>query len=84
MSNTNNKIIRLYCPICGNDQFISLDDAEFIDSTDSTRFKCSDCKNTFTKEEIIESNEDIINANIEEFEEDVLRDIEKELKKIFK
>ncbi len=81
-----NRNISLYCPICGNDQFSCLDsdDLNLSDASDNIRFQCADCKKILTKAELIEENQDVINANIEEVQEEIIKDLEKELKKAFK
>lgn len=78
--------VSLLCSICGNDQFETLD-KEYEDLTeapDSTRFKCSDCGRIFTKAELLDENEEIINANIEGIQNEAVAEVEKELKKMFK
>jgi hypothetical protein len=37
-----------------------------------------------TKEELIEENSHIIDANLEDFKEDIFKEVEKDLKKAFK
>lgn len=78
--------VTLHCPVCGNDQFSCLDEEinDGPDTPDDTRYQCADCKSIFTKAELIEENQDIINANIEEVKEELLKDLKKELKRIFK
>ena len=80
------KTVILHCPICGNDQF-TLTDCDFEDlaaAPDETRIKCSDCQNVFTKSDLIQENQSAINANIEDFKKDVVKEIENEIKKKFK
>ncbi len=75
--------ITLYCPLCGNDQFESLDveHEDAIDAPDTVRFKCSDCKSIYTKAELIESNNESIEDNIEEVQKSFLRILRKRLRK---
>lgn len=76
----------LRCPTCGNDQF-SCVDSDIIDlseALDETKIQCADCKCIITKAELLEANQDIIDANIEEVTNDVMKDFEKKLKKMFK
>ena len=70
--------VYLYCDVCGNDQF------EFDSKDESTKYKCTDCGKEYTKEELIKINEHVINANIEDVEQEAISELEKELKKIFK
>lgn len=57
---------------------------DLLEDPDETKIQCTDCKCIYTKEELIEANSDIINANIEEVQQNMIRDIEKSLKKLFK
>jgi len=83
-----NKQVALLCPVCGNDQFESLDlDIEgddLIDAVDEIRFRCSDCGAVLTKEELISENREKISIGIGEVEDSIIRDIETELKKELK
>ena len=54
------------------------------DAPNDVTLKCSDCGSIFTKGELIESNQDIINANIEEIKQEAIKELEKKLKKMFK
>lgn len=78
--------ITLLCPVCGNDQFESLDveDGDELTAPDTIRYKCSDCKSIYTKAELINSNNESIEDNIDEMEKEVMKDLEKKLKKMFK
>lgn len=81
-----NRKVTIFCPTCGNDQFSCVNDNidDLSDAPDDTKLKCSDCGNVITKSELIESNQDIINANIEEVKQEAIKEFEKELKKAFK
>jgi hypothetical protein len=71
--------------VCGNDQFsaVDVDIEDLSDAPDETRVKCSDCGAICTKAELIEENQCIINANIDDIKKDAVAEIEKELKKAF-
>lgn len=76
----------MICPICGNDQF-SATDVEVEDlsnAEDDIRIQCSDCKTIFTKAELIEENQEVINANIEEIKQEVIKEIENDFRNAFK
>lgn len=78
--------IILYCPTCGNDKFSCLD-IEIDDLSKApgdTRIQCADCKCIFTKAKLIDSNQDILNSNIEEVKQDLMKDLENLLKNTFK
>jgi len=78
--------ITLYCPICGNDQFSCIDESleDLSNASGETRLQCSDCKSIITKDELINSNQDVINANIEDITQEAIKEFEKQLKKVFK
>lgn len=78
--------ISLICSVCGNDQFSTIDvDMENLsDAQNETRVKCSDCGAICTKAELIEENQGVINANIDDIKKDAVAEIKKELKKAFK
>ena len=72
-----NRNITLHCPTCGNDQFscvdVNLDDLS--DAPDEVKLRCADCNSIFTKGELLEENEDIINANVEDITNEVMKEI---------
>lgn len=78
--------VTLYCSVCGNDQFSTLDEEidDLMEAPDSTEIKCSDCGRVFTKAELIEENQNVINANIEDIKNEAMKELEKELAKAFK
>lgn len=78
--------VTLKCDVCGNDQFSVMDDTieNLLDAPNETQIKCSDCGRVVTKEQLIEENSSIIEANLEDFTKDIIKETEKELKKVFK
>lgn len=78
--------VKMYCNVCGGDQFSTLDDdIELLkDAPDTTRMKCADCGKVFTKAELIEENEAVINANIEEMQDEVMKELNRKLEKALK
>ena len=74
--------ITLYCPICGNDRYLCVDENidNLSDAPDDVTLKCSDCGSIITKKELIESNQDIINANIEDIRQEAIKAFKKMLK----
>ena len=75
--------VTLYCPNCGNDQFSTLDN-DVDGPSDDIKYQCSDCKLIITKSELIDANQDVINANIEDIKQEAVNELEKSLKKAFK
>ena len=78
--------VTLYCDVCGNDQFSILDEiaGELFDAPDETRMQCSDCKKIFTKAKLLEVNQEVIDANIEDITKEAVKKFEKELAKALK
>lgn len=78
--------ICLKCSVCGNDQFSAIDESiqDISDADGDVEVKCSDCGKVVTKDELLEENSYIIEANIEDFKNDIMKVIEKDFKKIFK
>ena len=78
--------ICLKCSVCGNDQFSAIDESiqDISEAEGDVEEKCSDCGKVVTKDELLEENSYIIEANIEDFKNDIMKAIEKDFKKIFK
>lgn len=78
--------ICLKCSVCGNDQFSVIDESiqDISEADGYVEVKCSDCGKVVTKDELLEENSYIIEANIEDFKNDIMKAIEKDFKKIFK
>lgn len=78
--------VKLLCPLCGNDQFASLDEEfeNLLNAPDNVRLRCSDCGSEYTKKELIDSNAEAVDCAVNELKEDAIKEIEKELKKAMK
>ena len=78
--------LSLLCPVCGNDQFESLDvdRDDLMDAEPDARFRCSDCGNDFTKEELLKENGELIEVAVKEVKQEVVKEFEKDLKKALK
>lgn len=78
--------VTLFCNVCGNDQFSTLDEikCELSEAPDETRVQCADCGKVFTKAEILEVNQEVINTNIEEIKKEAIKEMEKKLTKALK
>lgn len=77
--------ISLKCSACGNDQFSVVDEniEDMLNAPDETGVKCSDCGRVTTKKQLIDENSYVINANIEDFKDDLVKELRKDFKKIF-
>lgn len=78
-----NKRVSLICPICGNDQFSSLDIPveELKDASEASRIQCSDCHKIFTREELLKENQDRIDTEVKEVKCEITKQIHDEIKK---
>ena len=78
--------ISLKCSICGNDQFSAVDGSiqDIEEAGDEIEVRCSDCGRVTTKEQLMEENSHIIDANVEDFKDEIMKEVEKEFKKMFK
>ena len=81
-----NMSISMKCSVCGNDQFSTVDESieDMMNAPDETEVRCSDCGRIITKEQLIEENSYIIDANVEDFKADIMKQVRKEFKKKFK
>lgn len=78
--------INMKCSVCGNDQFSTVDESieDMLNAPDETEVKCSDCGRVTTKEQLIEENGHIIEANIEDFKDEIIKQLQKDFKKMLK
>lgn len=78
--------ISLLCPLCGNDQFESLNPEwdDDINTPNDARFRCSDCNSVYTKEQLLAENAEKTDLAINEMKTEAMKEAEKELKKVLK
>ena len=78
--------ISLRCPVCGNTMFSNVDEnlGDWREATGSALFKCSDCGNVISKDDLIKTNEGVINSNVSDMTDEAKKELEKELKKALK
>jgi len=78
--------IGMKCGVCGNDQFSIIDERmeDLLNAPNETEVKCSDCGRVTSKEQFIEENSHIIDANFEDFKDDIMKQLQKDIKKMFK
>jgi predicted RNA-binding Zn-ribbon protein involved in translation (DUF1610 family) len=70
----------LLCPTCGCDQFSSEDGVE--ETIEMT--KCTSCGREMTKDDLIRENSENISTHLDEVKAEVLDDVRKQFKNIFK
>lgn len=78
--------INMLCSVCGNDQFSTVDESidGMLNAPDETEVKCSDCGRVTTKEQLIEENSHVIDANMGDFKDEIMKQLQKDFKKMFK
>ena len=80
MKNNLNRTAELVCPTCANSQFSFDEELPPIDRM----YKCTDCGNTFSHSDMLDSNDEIIQNTIEEVKTEIVNDIRQDFKKMFK
>ena len=80
------KHVIMRCSVCGNDQFSAIDESlhDILDAPGETEIKCLDCDRVTTKEKLIEENRHLIDANVEVFKDEIIKQLGKELRKRFR
>lgn len=78
--------VTMRCPICGNDQFESLevDHDDLINAPGTATLRCSDCGATHTKDDLMAANGEALDIAADEIVSDVMKDFEKQWKKAMK
>lgn len=80
------KNVDLLCPLCGNKLFDNLDvDCDNLyDASEEVCFKCANCGRVYTESHLIEHNQDVIDESFEDIKDEALKQMEKEITKMFK
>ena len=73
-----NRSVTLLCPTCENTEMESLDGSHDV----SGSFKCNSCGLEITKEDLINANQENINANLDEVKELATKEFKSEFEKI--
>lgn len=66
------RTVSLICPTCGNTDF------EHGDETEPVR--CLRCNRVLTREELIQENEEVIGAEVDEMKSEIMQDLKNELR----
>ena len=84
--NDMEKRVPMKCGVCGNDQFSLVDETieDLLNAPDETLVKCSDCGRVISKGQLLEENQHIISAALEDLTEEAMDQVRKRLKKILK
>lgn len=80
------KNVDLLCPLCRNKLFenLDIDFNDLYDDSEEVRFKCGNCGRIYTKSQLIDQNRGVIDENIEDLKDEALKQMEKEITKMFK
>ena len=86
MKESYEKHVSMYCPTCGGQLFEIVDKIKcsLIESPDSTLIRCAKCSSLFTKIELKDYNQEIINENLSELTTEVVEDLKKDFSKMLK
>ena len=79
MDKDYNRNIKLRCAVCG-------DDTSFEFNEDKSYVKCTRCGREYVGgyNELVELNQEQINSEIQNIQEEVAKDLEDEIRKMFK
>ena len=82
--NDFSKRITLLCDTCGNDLFEYDSKYEYEEMPDDAIMTCSDCGRTYTKAELLECNHLRIQANVDDVKDEIIDELQRSIKKLFK
>ena len=75
-----NRSVTLLCPTCGNTEMESLNGSHEV----SDLFKCISCGLEITKEDLINANQENINANLDEVKKLATKEVKSEIEQMLK
>lgn len=75
--------VNLSCPTCGCTEFKFEILEQEQDYPDDWPFTCAHCGGTFTRAELIESNQESINIAVEEMGDEMVKALSQELERAF-
>lgn len=80
------RTVTLYCPKCGGSAFKSLEQLEcsLNEAPSDTKIKCCNCNFNCLKSELIDTNKEVIDANIKEVKKEAIKEIKQEILKVLK
>lgn len=74
--------VQLLCPMCGNTQFTSSDEEEdCLHTSSSAQIRCFKCGFECTKQELLDSNAEIIDNAVHELKTAAIGELQKAVKK---
>lgn len=80
MKSDYGRSVKMVCPTCANDQF---DYDNSIPETDR-QYRCKDCNSSFSHDQIIAENGPAIESAVADMKSEIVKDMEKRLKKALK
>jgi ribosomal protein S27AE len=78
MGKEYSRTVEMICPLCGSTTII------VDDENPNTNYICGNCHKTFTKEQLINENQENIDINLSELQKEATKDVEKEIQNILK
>lgn len=78
MKSDYSKNVELICPVCGSTTF------EYDTEKEDGKVTCISWKRVFTRDKLLEENQENLNANMEDLQIEVLKDTTKEIKNMMK
>ena len=75
------KNVSMICSVCGNSEFRYDSKYNYEEMPDDAKLVCADCGKEYTKAQLLECNQELINENIDDVVDDVVKGFEKDLKK---
>jgi transcription initiation factor TFIIIB Brf1 subunit/transcription initiation factor TFIIB len=76
--NDLNRTVQLVCPVCGCKTF------HYDNENPNTSYTCLQCHKVFTKEELQDGNQEILDVNMDELKKQAAVSIQNEIKDMFK
>ena len=70
--------VELLCPVCGGKQF------EYDETKADGPVTCILCKRAFSRDQLIDANQENVAANLDELKDEVMKDVQKDLTDMFK
>ena len=78
MKSDYSKKVEMICPLCGSTTF------EYDTEKEDGDVTCISCKRVFTRDELFNANQENLNANMEDIQNEVLKDTAHEIKNMMK
>lgn len=78
MKSDYSRNVEMICPVCGSKTF------EYDTEIEDGDVKCISCERVFTRQELFDANQENMNINLEEIQQEVVKDTADEINKMLK